>query len=63
MRFKHEILSEISRKIENLNKSYLVLSRAHHQLISLLIPEVKPTKKELEAIRRKEKLIPLSKVK
>jgi len=50
-------------KIENLNKSFLALSRAHYQLISSLLPEVKPTKKELESIKRKEKLIPLSKIK
>jgi hypothetical protein len=63
MRLKSETLSEFYRKIENLNKNFLILSRAHYQLISSFIPEVKPTKKEIEAIKRKERLIPFSRIK
>lgn len=61
MKIKYETLTELRKQIEELNKSFLALTRAHYQLISSLIPEVKPTKKELEAIRRKEKLVPFRK--
>lgn len=63
MKFKHENLNEIYKKVERLNKSFLSLSRAHYQLMSALVPEVKPTKKELEAVKRKERLVPFSRVK
>ena len=70
-----EILIEIERQLtkamnmlkepdmKRLNESFAALAKAHYQLISLLIPEVKPTKEEIEAIRKEEPLIPLEELK
>ena len=54
MKMKYETLTELHRQLEKLNKSFLALTRAHYQLISSLIPEVKPTKKELEIFRKRK---------
>jgi len=54
MKIKYETLSELRRQIEELNKSFLALTRAHYQLISSLIPEAKPTKKEKEILKKRK---------
>jgi len=62
MVLKFETKSEMYKRIEELNKNLMALTNAHYQLISLLVPEVKPTKSEKLAIKRKEKLVALSEI-
>ncbi len=51
----YERLGHIDKDIEN-------LVRANYSLINMLIPSVKPTKQEIEAIRSKGKFVSLERV-
>lgn len=51
-------------KLEKVNESFQNLIKVHYSLISMLVPEKKPTKREIEIFeqRKKEKVIPLEKI-
>ncbi|MGC8812691.1 MAG: hypothetical protein ACP5O8_03870 [Candidatus Aenigmatarchaeota archaeon] len=51
-------------RLENLSKEFQNLTSAHYALMSMLVPESRPTRKEVEMLkkRKKEKLVPLEKI-
>ena len=51
MRVKSQLLAE---RIRELNKNLENLVRAHYQLIDMFLPEVKPTKREIEILKKRK---------
>ncbi|GEM_PF-4550993 len=56
-----QVNADVLKEIKKMRKSLDLLTRLYYDLAIRLIPEVEPTKEELEAIKkaRREKLIPL----
>jgi hypothetical protein len=46
---------DIYEKLEVINKNFENLVRAHYTLISMLIPTVKPTKREIKILKERVK--------
>jgi len=54
MKLNYKTLTRVHKQIEELNKNFLDLTRAHYQLIEMLLPEARPTKREKEIIRKRK---------
>lgn len=61
---KIQFEKKIYERLENMDRDIQNLVKAHYRVMSMLVPEARPTKREIEIfkLRRRERVVPLEKI-